>query len=103
MVLSRDPLERLKSVVNTHILWWAEAVAGVFDLPGHATKLYDCGDVQTMTETLLGAPNMNTSWKLLPVLAPRMQKLLVFDIRELYPENAEQSLFSLTTAIERVW
>ncbi|MBD5417273.1 MAG: hypothetical protein HDR50_06365 [Desulfovibrio sp.] len=101
VVLSRDPLERLKSVVNTHVLWWAEATAGVFDRPGHATKLYGCADVKTMTETLLDAPNMNTSWKLLPLVAPRMHNFLVFDIRELYPENAERSLLSLLALLEK--
>lgn len=95
VILGRDPLQRLKSVVNTHVLWWAESAAGVFERSAYATVLYAHGDVGSLTASMLAAENMNTVPQILPLVSPIIKRRIYFDIHDLYPENAPASLNNL--------
>lgn len=96
VILTRDPLERLLSVANTHILWWAESASGVFSRPLPQTSLHQYGDIKTfLAKKLLDADTMNTLPRILPLLASKTNKYIVFDIHDLYPEHVENSLAML--------
>lgn len=99
VILTRDPLERLLSVTNTHILWWAESAAGVFAQPLARTCLYQSGDIRGLTAELLALDVMNTLPRLLPLLPQQKDRLLFFDIHDLYPEHVEDSLAMLRRSI----
>ncbi|WP_297044842.1 hypothetical protein [uncultured Desulfovibrio sp.] len=100
VILTRDPLERLLSVANTHILWWAESASGVSGRQLSRTNLHQYGDVKTfLANKLLGADNMNTLPRILPLLASKTNKYIFFDIHDLYPEHVEDSLAMLRGSI----
>lgn len=86
--LERDPCARLKSVINTHIQWWAESVAGTFDLPLSSNRLFIYGDEITLLKSLVKDPTMNTVVKLFREFSAKCRDILFYDISDLFPQNA---------------
>lgn len=92
IVLNRDPCKRIKSVVNTHIQWWADAVSGTYELALKETLLYSLGDAKSLLQYMLTCDYMNTVVELYDIFAKKCKKSLFFDISDLYPENILTSL-----------
>lgn len=86
--LMRDPCTRLKSVVNTHIHWWAESVAGTYNLPLSSNRLFLCGDELTLLKFIITNPIINPVVKLFHEFSTKCHKIHFYDISNLFPENA---------------
>lgn len=92
ITIMRDPLQRLKSVMNTHILWWAETVSGTYCLNLKNDILYKNGDEKSFLSYLLNFPTMNTVVELYKMISHLFVRKLFYDISDLYPENAVNAL-----------
>lgn len=99
IVLTRDPLARIKSVCNTHIQWWAESVAGTYELPLQSTMFFNCGDSKTLLATMLAESTMNTVTKYFQLFASRCRDLLFLDISDLYASNINNTFETIAQTL----
>lgn len=97
IVLTRDPLARLKSVMNTHLSWWAEAVAGTYEMELGETLLYIYGSQQRLLYNLLIDSTMNAVVKLYHSLAQKCRKTLVYDISALFCGNSASTFQEISS------
>lgn len=97
--LVRDPCARFKSVVNTHIQWWAESVAGTFDLPLSSNRLFTCGDEITHLKSIIKTPTMNTQVELFQEFSTQCRDILFYDISDLFPQNAASTFQKLSEVL----
>lgn len=99
IVLTRDPLARIKSVCNTHIQWWAESVAGTYEMPLQSTKLYNSGDSQSLLAMMLADNAMNTVTKRFQLFAQKCRNLLFLDISDLYASNIHKTFDTIAQTL----
>lgn len=91
LILSRDPVRQLLSVVNTHILWWADSVAGISTTPLTSLYLYNNSNIYNLILHILNLDHMWTLPKLLHSYYHINNKTII-DISELAPQKINDTM-----------
>lgn len=99
VVLTRDPLSRIKSVMNTHIQWWADMVAGSHEGSVSNTMLYHWGDENSLLCELITEDCVNPVPTLYPLIKSSFKNVLFFDISDLYSENISNTFHQILTLL----
>lgn len=99
VVTTRDPLEQILSVINTHIRWWAEASIGLSTTPMTSLLLYQSMSVAGLCSKMLESSIMWAVQKMLPHMTANAGQIFVIDVNELHPPQIEQTLLTMFRAI----
>lgn len=97
IVLLREPIERIKSVMNTHLQWWADAVSGAHEVSLSQTMLYNWGDESSLLCELLSEDCVNPVPTMYEKFSQSFENKIFFDISALYPENIIKTLNKLSS------
>lgn len=90
--LERDPVERLCSVANTHIYWWATRAVGFsVNLPGE-TWLFKEGDVNRLLIKLLKHPTMFSTPSIVPKTRVWTDNYMLIDMEAVKPARIAATL-----------
>lgn len=55
IILSRDPVDRLLSVANTHLLWWAQSISGVFEKNVYKENIFPYSSMKHFIRHIINA------------------------------------------------
>lgn len=91
VILVRDPLDRLKSVVNTHIYWWACAASGLYAGNVYSTSLFAKMDIEGLLSSVMRAANMKTLVNTFRYLLSYHDKMNVLAISDLSHNKINQT------------
>lgn len=95
VVTTRDPLEQILSVINTHIRWWADASIGLSIMPITSLLLYQSMSVAGLCNKMLESNIMWAVQQLLPHMAEKAGQVFVIAINELHPPQIEHTLLKM--------
>ncbi|WP_308620499.1 hypothetical protein [uncultured Desulfovibrio sp.] len=88
IVLSRDPVERLNSVVNTHILWFAQSASGVFE----KSTVFPFSGIPGLLDHVIHAKTMDSVPGYTKCIHEKADSMLFFDMSDIYPEKYAHTL-----------
>lgn len=99
ITLVRDPLQRLKSVVNTHIYWWACAASGLYHFQPGQTLLFRSRNINNLLSHLMAEPTMNVLADACQYLGAWRDRLRVLSIADLRHDRINKAFAPIYKAI----
>lgn len=100
VVMTRDPVEQIKSVANTHLYWWALSSVGVYSISRiEETLFYKFGCIRRLLTGVLLSKFLWPISSLLPTLAKHAGCILFTDVNDLNPGKDLETLTRLSLAI----
>lgn len=92
IVLTRDPLARMKSVINSHIQWYANSATGFFEREVRDVLLWQHGGIANFINFMLPSHNMNTAATLFLKIRPFFKNIIFFDASAFAPDKVLETL-----------
>ncbi len=92
IILSRDPVDRLLSVANTHLLWWAQSISGVFEKNVYKENIFPYSSMKHFIRHIINAKTMNAVVGFIDCIKEKYEEMLFVDVHDIYPENASKVL-----------
>jgi len=100
VVMTRDPVDQLISIANTHLYYWALASMGLYtDSPLEKTLFYEAGSIAELFNKCLYLDVVWPVAPLLPILAKHAGKIIITDVEDLSPENDMDTVRRIAKAI----
>lgn len=100
IVMTRDPIDQIESVVNTHIFWWALCAFGASEAETlGGLYLYQSGSLVACLKSIIVSGYLWPTTKILPALSNRVSKVYFTDVSDLSPKSARNTLSHISQLI----